>query len=280
MGLIESDQQTTIIKPSKGFIPLDFKELYRYRELFVFFAWRNIIIRYKQTALGISWAGLQPVISMVILTVIFGKVAKLPSDGIPYPIMTFAGILPWQFFSTALNQSSLAVVANAGMVNKIYFPRLILPVSSVIASIIDFAIAFTIFIGFMIWYKFVPTIHILFLPLFFLFAVVIAIGIGLWFTALNVAYRDVKHIIPFFLRMGLYISPVGFLSSVVPERYQLIYSLNPLVGLIDGFRWCLLGGKIEPNWTGLILSTAVMSLILISGLYYFLKTEKTFADII
>lgn len=270
----------TIIKPSNGFIPIDFKELFRYRELFFFIAWRDIVIRYKQTAIGIAWAAIQPLMTMIVFSVIFGKLAKLPNEGIPYPILTFVGILPWQLFSTSLNNASLSVVSNSGMISKIYFPRLIIPVGSTIAAMVDFVIAFMILIGMMLWYQVIPTIHILFLPLFLLLALAAALGLGLWFAGLNVAYRDVKHMLPFILRLGIYISPVGFLSSTIPDKYQLLYSLNPLVGVIDGFRWCLLGGKITPNWHGLIMSTGIVCLILISGLYYFVKTEKTFADII
>ena len=269
-----------IIKPKKGFVPIDFGELWRFRELFWFLALRDILVRYKQTVIGIGWAVIQPVLVMIVFTVIFGKLAKLPSDGIPYPILIFVALLPWQFFSDALSQASQSVVSNAGMVSKIYFPRLIIPTSAIISGIVNFGISFVILIGLMIWYHVVPTAAVLFLPLFFFLAIATALGASLWLSALNVEYRDVKYVVPFFVRMGLYISPVGFLSSVVPEKYQLLYSLNPMVGVIDGFRWCLLGGRVTPNWTGLWISVATVTVLLITGAYYFRRMERTFADVI
>jgi lipopolysaccharide transport system permease protein len=270
----------TIIKPKKSnFLP-DFNELWGYRELFFFLAWRNISIRYKQTALGILWAAIQPIVIMVVFSVIFGKVAKLPDDGIPYPLLVMAGTLAWQFFSTALTQASGSVTGNAGMVQKIYFPRLILPFGSLLSSLVDFLIAFVIFVILLIYYAVMPTYHIVYLPLFILLLFFTTASLSLWFSALNVAYRDVKIMIPFILRVGLYISPVGFLSTNIPEKYQLLYSLNPLVGILDGFRWCLLGGTIVPNWEGLLYSSILVVFLFFSGLAYFAKTEKSFADII
>ena len=280
-SMIASDiKKIIIIKPSSGLIKINFKELWQYRELFLFFAWRNIVIRYKQTAIGIAWAGIQPIITMIIFTIIFGKLANLPSDGIPYPILVMAGVLPWQFFATSLQQASLSVVGNAGIVSKIYFPRLIVPLSSVISSIIDFCIAFLVFVVMLLWYQIIPSINIIFLPFFIVLAIVTSVSFSLWFSALNVAYRDIKHILPFLIRIGIYISPVGFLSTTVPDKYRIIYFLNPLVGIIDGFRWCVLGGKVNLAWDGLIISMVITSIILISGLYYFTKNEKKFADII
>ena len=269
-----------IIKPKKGFVPIDFVELWLYRELFLFLSWRDILVRYKQTVIGIVWAVIQPVLVMIVFTVIFGKLAKLPSDGIPYPILTFVALLPWQFFSDALSQTSNSVISNAGMVSKIYFPRLIMPASTVISGMVNFAISFVILIGLMFWYHIVPTVAVFLLPLFFLLAAATALGAGLWLSALNVEYRDVKYVVPFLVRMGLYISPVGFLSSVVPERYQLLYSLNPMVGVIDGFRWCLLGGKVVPYWPGFWLSVFIVITLLVTGAYYFRRMERTFADVI
>ena len=276
----ESVPVERIIKPKRGLVPIDFNELWRHRELFVFLAWRDILVRYKQTAIGIAWIVIQPIMVMIVFTVIFGKIAKLPSEGIPYPVLIFVALLPWQFFSNALTETSNSVVANAGMISKIYFPRLIIPVSVIISEMIGFAISFVILICLMFWYHVVPTENVFFLPLFFLLAIAIALGAGLWFSAINVKYRDIKHIVPFLVRVGLLISPVGFLSSVVPERYQLLYSLNPIVGVIDGFRWCLLGRKVVPNWTGLWISVAIVTILLIIGAYYFKKMEKTFGDII
>jgi len=275
-----AESYITVIKPSKGFVPINLKELWKYRELFFFLAIRNISIRYKQTVLGVAWAGIQPFLIMVVFSVIFGKVAKLPSGGIPYPLMVMAGTIAWQFFSTGLSQASSSILTGAGMVRKIYFPRLILPVSFLISSFIDFSITFIIFLGIMLYYGFLPTLLMLYLPLFLLLLFLFTLGLSLWFSALNVAYRDVKIMIPFLLRLGIYISPVGFLTSTIPEKYLMFYSLNPLVGIIDGFRWCLLGGEIQPMWTGLYISIGITIIILISGLFYFSKKEKSFADII
>ena len=269
-----------IIRPKTGFVPINFGEIWRYRELFWFLALRDILVRYKQTVIGIAWAVIQPILIMLVFTVIFGKLAKLPSDGIPYPILTFVAVLPWNFFSNALTQSSNSLVAGTALISKVYFPRLIIPTSSVISGIIDFGISFVILVGLMVWYKIKITFTIFLLPLFLLLAVVTALGAGYWLSALNVRYRDVKYAVPFFVRMGLYISPVGFLSSVVPERYQLFYSLNPMVGVIDGFRWCLLGGKIVPYWPGLFLSVFLAICLFVSGLFYFKKAERAFADVI
>jgi len=277
---IQASTTERVIKPKKGLVPIDFAELWRYRELFWFLALRDILVRYKQTVIGIAWAVIQPVLIMLVFTVIFGKLAKLPSGGIPYPVLTFVALLPWQFFSDALSQTSNSVISNAGMVSKIYFPRLIMPVSAVISGMVNFAISFIILIGLMLWYHIVPTVTVFLLPLFFLLAAATALGAGLWLSALNVEYRDVKYVVPFFVRMGLYVSPVGFLSSVVPEKYQLLYSLNPMVGVIDGFRWCLLGGKVMPYWPGCWLSVFIAVVLLVTGAYYFRRMERAFADVI
>jgi lipopolysaccharide transport system permease protein len=269
-----------IIRPSKGFAGIDFKELWQYRELFWFLALRDILIRYKQAVLGFAWAAIEPVMVMIVFTVIFGKVAKLPDNGIPYPVLTFAAVLPWNFFSKTLTQSANSMVTNAAMISKIYFPRLIMPAGSIIAGCIDFAIAFIILVFLMLWYGVVPTAAVIFLPFFFLLAAFVSLGTGLWLSALNVVYRDVKHIIPFIIRFGLYISPVGFSSSVIPEKYRLLYSLNPMVGVIDGFRWCLLGGKAEPYWPGFWISVLLTIVLVASGAIYFRRTERTFADVI
>lgn len=273
-------QQVITIKPARKFVPIDFRELWKYRELFFFLAWRNIIIRYKQTILGIAWAGIQPLVIMVVFSVVFGEVAKLPNEGIPYPLIVMIGTLPWQFFSTALTQAGVSVTGNSGMVQKIYFPRLILPFSTLVSSLVDFTITFFIATLIMLYYGVQLSTYVFYLPLFIILMLLATLALSLWFSALNVAYRDVKIMLPFILRIGLYISPVGFLSTNVPAKYQLLYSCNPLVGIIDGFRWCLLGGKISPNWYGLGISTVLVLIVLISGLYYFSKTEKSFADII
>ncbi len=272
--------QERIIRPQKGFAAINFRELWQYRELFWFLAWRDIMIRYKQSVLGIGWAVIEPIMIMVVFTVIFGKVAQLPSDGVPYPLLTFAAVLPWNLFSKTLAQSSNSLVTNAQMISKVYFPRLIVPAGSIIAGSVDFAVTLAILIVMMIWYGVWPSAAVVFLPLFFLLAVMTSFGVGLWLSALNVIYRDVRHLIPFIVRLGLYVSPVGFSSSVVPEQYKLLYSLNPLVGVIDGFRWCLLGSDVALYWPGLYISVFISFSLVISGAIYFRKAERTFADVI
>ncbi|MDH4127787.1 MAG: ABC transporter permease [Spirochaetota bacterium] len=256
------------------------KDLWKYRELFYFLAWRDIIVRYKQTVIGALWAILRPFLTMVIFTVIFGKLAKLPSEGIPYAILVFAGLLPWQLFSNSLSESSNSLLASAGMISKVYFPRLIIPSSTIAVSLVDFLISFVILIGLMMWYQFMPSWKIFTLPLFILLALGASLGVGLWFSSLSVKYRDFRFIVPFVVQLGLFISPVGFSSSIIPEQWKLIYSINPMVGVVDGFRWAILGNDVSLYWPGFILSVALVLLLLISGIWYFRKTEKTFADII
>ena len=274
-----------VIRPKRGLIAIDFDELWRYRELFLFLAWRDILLRYKQTAVGVAWAVVQPLSTMVVFTVVFGKIANLPSNDQPYAIMTFAALLPWQFFANAMSFSSNSLVASANMIRKVYFPRLIIPASSTVSGALDFAISFVILVVMMIGYRltghdiaFRP--QLLLLPFFFLLCLMAAFGVGLWLSALNVKYRDVKYVVPFLVRMGLYVSPVGFMSSVIPERWRFWYSLNPMVGAIDGFRWAVLGPKFEPYWPGFWASAGVVVLVLVTGAYFFRATEKTFADII
>lgn len=256
------------------------KDIWNYRELFAFMAWRDILVRYKQTVIGIAWSVIRPVLTMIVFTIIFGKIAKLPSDGVPYPILVFAATLPWQFFATALSESSNSLVSNAGMVSKIYFPRLVIPSSTIISNLVDFCISFVILCVMMVIFKYTPDIRILLLPFFLLLALITALGAGFWFSSLNVKYRDFRYIIPFIVQFGLYISPVGFSSNVIPEAWRLVYSLNPMVGVIDGFRWCILGGQAELYWPGFILSVVLSLTIFISGVAFFRKTEKTFADVI
>ena len=256
------------------------KDIWRYRELFYFLAWRDILVRYKQTVIGILWAILRPFLTMVVFTFIFGNVAKLPSEGgAPYPIMVYAAMLPWTFFASALQESSNSLIANSNMISKIYFPRLVVPISAVIVSFVDFLVSFVILIGLMIFYGFVPPIQILLLPVFTLIAFFAAMGFGLLLAALNVKYRDFRYIVPFIVQFGLYISPVGFSSAVIPEQWRLLYSVNPMVGVIDGFRWSIIGNT-QIYWPGMILSLVLVSLVFIFGLLYFRKTERTFADII
>lgn len=256
------------------------QDLWRYRELFYFLAWRDILVRYKQTAIGIAWALIRPFLTMVVFTVVFGNLAKLPSEGVPYPILVFAAMLPWQFFANALSECSNSLITNANLISKVYFPRLIVPISAVIVSFVDFMVSGIIMLGLMAWYNFVPDWRILTLPLFIAIAFAAAIGCGLWLAALNVEYRDFRYIVPFIVQFGLYISPVGFSSSVVPEQWRLLYSLNPMVGVIDGFRWAILGGNSRIYWPGFALSIALVLVLLLSGIWYFRKTERTFADVI
>ncbi len=269
-----------VIRPKTGLVPINFGELWHYRELFAFLAWRDILIRYKQTAIGVLWAVIRPFLTMVVFTVIFGKAAKFPSNGVPYAVMTFAAILPWQFFANALTQGSNSLVASAGMISKIYFPRLIIPSSTVLSGIVDFAISFLLLLGLMFWYQVEFRLHLLLLPLFFIVGFCAALGVSLWLGAMNVKYRDVRHAVPFITRLGLYVSPVGFMSSIVPEKWRLLYCMNPMVGVIDGFRWAILGPKFEPYWPGFWASVVVTAVILVSGAYYFRSTERTFADLI
>lgn len=255
-------------------------DLWRYRELFYFLAWRDILVRYKQTVIGFAWALIRPFLTMVVFTVVFGKLAKLPSDGVPYPIMVFAAMLPWQFFSNSLYEASGSLIGNSSLISKVYFPRLIIPASSVITSFIDFLISALILVGLMMWYHFIPDWKIITLPIFIGIAFAAAMGCGLWLTALNVKYRDFRYIVPFIVQIGLYISPVGFSSSIVPQKWRLLYSLNPMVGVIDGFRWAILGGQSIIYLPGFIISIVIVLVAVISSIRYFRKTEKTFADII
>jgi lipopolysaccharide transport system permease protein len=255
-------------------------DLWRYRELFYFLAWRDILVRYKQTAIGIAWALIQPFLTMIVLTVVFGKLAKLPSEGVPYPILVFAAMLPWQFFANSLSACSNSLITNANLISKIYFPRLIVPASAVVVSFVDFMVAGIILLALMAWYNFVPSWRIVCLPVFIAIAAAASLGAGLWLAALNVRYRDVRYIVPFMVQFGLYISPVGFSSSVIPERWRLLYSLNPLVGVIDGFRWAILGGQSHLYLPGFILSLGLLVLLLASSIWYFRKVERTFADVI
>lgn len=256
------------------------QDLWRYRELFYFLAWRDILVRYKQTAIGVAWALVQPFLTMIVFTIIFGRVAKLPSDGVPYPILVFAGMLPWQFFANSLSACSNSLMSNANLISKVYFPRLVVPSSAVVVSFVDFMISGIILLGLMAWYNFVPSWRILMLPIFIVIAAATAMGAGLWFASLTVQYRDFRYIVPFCVQFGLYVSPVGFSSNVVPEQWRLIYSLNPMVGVIDGFRWAILGTETQLYWPGFLLSLSIVFLFLATGIWYFRRMERTFADVI
>jgi lipopolysaccharide transport system permease protein len=256
-------------------------DLWRYRELFYFLAWRDILVRYKQTVVGVAWALVRPFLTMVIFTFIFSRVAKLPApSNLPYPLLVFAGMLPWQFFSTSLSESSNSLVTNANLISKIYFPRLIVPAGVVITSFVDFLITFVLLAAMMLWYRFCPDFRILLMPVFVALAFACAFGAGLWLCALNVKFRDFRYVVPFIVQFGLYLSPVGFSSTVVPAKWQILYSLNPMVGVIDGFRWSLLRGQSALPVQTLGMSVVITALLFASGVWYFRRTEKTFADII
>ncbi len=256
------------------------RDLWHYRELFQVLAWRDIVVRYKQTVIGVAWALIRPFLTMLVFTVIFGKVAKLPSDGAtPYALMVFVGMLPWTFFSTALSEASNSLVTNANLISKVYFPRLIVPVATTMVSLIDFLISFILLLGLMVWYQFLPGWQVIFLPLFVLLGFLASLGPALWITALNVKYRDFRYVIPFIVQFGLYISPVGFSSSVIPENLRVLYALNPMVGVIDGFRWCLLGAKVPLDMVSFSCSLMVTVGFLWLGITQFRKMEKNFADL-
>ena len=256
------------------------QDIWKYRELFYFLAWRDILVRYKQTFIGIAWALIRPFLTMIVFTVVFGNIAKLPSGGVPYPILVFSAMLPWQFFSNSLSECSNSLITNSNLISKIYFPRLIVPTSAVVVSFVDFMISGIILLGLMAWYNFVPSWRILALPLFIGIAFAASMGAGLWLASLNVQYRDFRFIVPFIVQFGLYISPVGFSSSIVPEQWRLLYSLNPMVGVIDGFRWAILGTSYDIYVPGFVLSLTLVLFFLVTGIWYFRKMERTFADVI
>jgi lipopolysaccharide transport system permease protein len=256
------------------------RDLWRYRELFYFLAWRDLLVRYKQTFVGVGWSLIRPLLTMIVLTIVFGKLGKMPSGGLPYPLLVLCGMLPWQFFSTAMAESGNSLVTNSNMISKVYFPRLAIVGSSVITSFVDFLISGVFLIVLMFWYRCTPSFTVLFLPFFVLLTVGASLGVGLWIAALMVQYRDFRFIVPFVVQFGLYISPVGFQSSVVPEHFRLLYALNPMVGIIDGFRWCLLGAQSDIYRFGLGISVIDVIVLVTSGVWYFRKTEQTFADVI
>lgn len=278
---VESETQPSLVIEAGRASRHYWRDLYRYRELFYFLAWRDLLVRYKQTVIGVAWAVLRPVLTMVVFTIIFGKMAKLPDGGIPYPILVFSAMLPWQFFANALSESSGSLVSNANLVSKIYFPRMILPASSVIVALVDFAISFALLLLLVAIYQFPLPWTFLALPGFILLAFLAALGPGLLITALNVKYRDFRYVVPFIVQMGLYISPVGFRSDVVPEQWRLVYSLNPMVGVIDGFRWSIGGPDAAALYLpGFWLSIVIVAANLFLGIWYFRRTERQFADVI
>jgi lipopolysaccharide transport system permease protein len=268
-----------VIQPSKGLFHLDLRAVWQYRELLFFLIWRDVKVRYKQTAIGVGWAILQPLMTMVIFTVVFGNFAGIPSDGLPYPIFAYTALLPWNYFAQAINRSGVSLVSNASLISKVYFPRLIVPIAAAVAPLVDFAVAFVILLGMMVWFGTAPTWGVLALPLFLLLTLATALAVTLWLSALNAKYRDVGHAVPFLTQFWMYASPVAYPVSLVPEKWRLLYSLNPMVGVIEGFRWALLGEE-SPDFGVMAVSAAVVSALLLGGVVYFKQMEHTFADVI
>jgi len=269
----------TVIRPTRGWIPVNLRELWAYRELLYFFTWRDIKVRYKQTLFGFAWAVVQPLLMMIIFTLFFGKLAKVPSENIPYPLFSYAGVLPWTLFAAGLDRSSNSLVQDANLIQKVYFPRLLMPLAGILSPLVDFAVAFLILIGLMIYYGYYPSVMMFWILPFLLLELLLAAGLGMWLSAINVEYRDVRYAIPFLIQLGLFASPVVYPVTFVPERFQAVYGLlNPMAGILEGFRWAILGTK--PPSALLIASVAIVLVILISGAFYFRRREKAFADIV
>jgi lipopolysaccharide transport system permease protein len=273
------DEEVIFIKPTKGWGSLNLRELWLYRELVYFLTWRDLKVRYKQTALGAGWAILQPVLSMVVFSIFFGSLLNVPSEGVPYPIFSYAALLPWGVFSKALNDTGRSLVSNRAMLTKIYFPRLVIPLASVFSSLADFLIAFVVMLGLMFYYQIYPTANIWTLPLFLLLAVITALGVGFWLSAMNVLYRDIGYMIPYLTQLWFYLTPIVYPASKVPEQWQFFYALNPMVGVVEGFRWAILGTADAPNPI-IAVSAAIAVVIFISGMFYFRRMERTFADMV
>ncbi len=276
---MNTDQYDLIIEPGSG-ISNYWRDLWKYRELFYFLAWRDLLVRYKQTAIGIAWSVLRPFLTMIVFTVVFSKLAKLPSEGIPYPVLVYVALLPWQFFANSLSDSSNSLIDNQNLLTKVYFPRIIVPASAVIVALVDFFISLVILCLLMLWYGFMPDWHIVFLPLFLMQALLFVFGCGLWISAMNVQYRDFRYVVPFLVQFGLYVSPVGFSSTIVPDKWRLLYALNPMVGVIEGFRWAVIGKDSLIYWPGYLLSLVLIFAILISGFWWFRRLERSFADVV
>ena len=275
----EDELEILHIRPSSGWVSLKLDELWQYRELLYFLVWRDIKVRYKQTTLGATWAIIQPFFTMVVFSLFFGKLAKIPSDGIPYPIFSFTALVPWAFFSTGLSNASNSLVGSSQLITKVYFPRLIIPIATVLSGIVDFALAFLVLLGMMFYYGIYPTWTVLWLPLFLLLAFVISLGVGLWLSALNVQYRDVRYVVPFITQLWLFATPAAYPSSMLPQPWRTIFGLNPMVGVVEGFRWALLRTNNAPGPI-IIVSSFAAIVIMISGAFYFRRTEKTFADLV
>jgi homopolymeric O-antigen transport system permease protein len=275
----ETEVPTIVIRPSRGWIALKLGDLWEYRELLYFLVWRDIKVRYKQTALGAAWAIIQPFTSMVVFSLFFGKLAKMPSDGIPYPIFAFSGLVPWTFFANGLAQSANSLVDSANLIKKVYFPRLTIPIANVLSGLVDFSLAFMVLIGMMLWYGIIPTGRILWLPFLLLLAFVTALAVGLWLSVLNVEYRDVKYTIPFLTQFWMFATPIVYPSTLLKEPWRTVYGLNPMVGVVEGFRWALLGTKTAPGPMIAVSGVAAIAL-LVGGAFYFRRMEKTFADVV
>lgn len=276
----KTDAKVIYLKPAKGLAALNLRDLWIYRELVYFMTWRDLKVRYKQTVLGAGWAILRPFLTMVVFSIFFGNLAKVPSDGIPYPIFAYTGLLPWELFATALNVASRSLVQNSNMITKVYFPRIILPLSSILAGVVDFLIAFVILIGMMLYYHILPGAAVWTLPLYLLLTLITALGVGLWLSALNVLYRDVGYVTPFLTQFWMYITPIAYGASLVPEKWKLVYALNPMVGVVNGFRWALLGTPQGAPDETLVISIVISLVVLISGLFYFRRMERIFADMV
>jgi len=272
-------EEVLIIRPTRGWGSLNLRDLWIYRELVYFLTWRDLKVRYKQTALGAAWAILQPVLSMVVFSVFFCGLLNVPSDGIPYPVFSYTGLLPWGVFSKALNDAGRSLVTNRTMITKIYFPRMVIPLASVLAGVVDFLIAFVVLLGLMLYFQIKPTSNVWTLPFFLLLALITALGVGLWLSAMNVLYRDIGYIIPFLTQLWFYMTPIVYPSSEIPEQYQLLYALNPMVGVVEGFRWALLGTDTAPG-PMVAVSAVIAVLMLVSGMFYFRRMERTFADMV
>jgi len=278
-----SDAETVLphihIEPSRGWLSLNLQELWTYRELLYFLIWRDMKVRYKQTVLGAAWAIIQPLSTMIVFTIVFGRLARIPSEGVPYPMFSFAALVPWTFFANGLTRAANSMISNSNLIKKVYFPRLIMPVAGTLSGIVDFCIAFIVLLGMMLFYHITPTLLILWLPLFLLLAWITALGVGLWLSAMNVQFRDIGYIVPFLTQFWLYATPVAYPSSLLQEPWRTLYAINPMVGVVDGFRWVLLGAKTAPSLI-IIVSTVTALSVLVSGAYYFRRTEKTFADVV
>ena len=277
--MVKSESPMIVVKPSKGWISLNLDELWEYRELLYFLTWRNIKVRYKQTVLGAAWAIIQPFFTMVVFSLFFGKLAKVPSDGIPYPIFAYAALVPWMFFANGLNQSSDSLVGSADLIKKVYFPRLMVPISSVISGVIDFVLAFVVLVGMMLFYGIYPTANSIWLPFLLLLAFVTSLGVGLWLSALNVQFRDVRHTVPFLVQFWLFATPIAYPSSLLSEPWRTLFGINPMVGVVEGFRWALLGTETAPGPI-IIVSSLVALVLLVGGVFFFRRMEKTFADVV